>query len=102
MRDEKLLAEMRIPKLLTFSKGDESIEITIEKNNHDNIVHAYDEGCMYDEAYKRDLLSKSNTWKYPYEKLDPQQLKEFVQTVVNRAHDPENEQKKTTYEYFKS
>lgn len=45
---------------------------------------------MYEEAYTRDLLSKSNTWKYPYEKLDPQQLKEFVQTVVNRAHDPEN------------
>ena len=50
-------------------------------------MHAYDEGCMYDEAYKRDLLSKSNMWKYPEEKLDAQKLKEFVQVVVGSAKD---------------
>lgn len=47
MKDEKLLSELRIPKLLTYSKAEESIEITIEKNNHDTIVHAYEQDCMY-------------------------------------------------------
>jgi hypothetical protein len=75
---------------LTFSKADESVEITIEKNNHDVIVHAYDEGCMYDEAYTRDLLNKSNMWKYTDEKLDLEKLKEFVKIVINSSNDPES------------
>jgi len=44
---------------------------------------------MYEESYKKNLLTKSNVWKYPHDHLDPEKLKDFVKTVLNKAHDPE-------------
>lgn len=66
-KSEKYPKLADIPKLLVFNPStdrDRPIEVSLEKNNFDQIVNVYSPECRYSDAEKRALIYSGNRWNY--------------------------------------
>lgn len=66
----------------------------LQKNNFDQIVNVYSQGCRYSEEEKRKLLYEGSRWSFEDEDISAELLEKWIGDVVNNRVEPSYDSEK--------